>query len=559
MPPVIVIDGGSNNRTVPVTIGQFYMIPIPTISDNDPNYASPVTVTINGEPFDVTTPFDTSSAGTFIVQYMAQPDANNNAPNPLVLTLILETCPPNQEFTGSACVTPQFGPVLSLGGNGINIGELSSPIGIATTRTNIFIVDTFNNRVQVFDINGNYQSQFGSQGSADGQFNTPVGITADNTHLYVVDFRNNRTQIFDHSGNHVKSFGSTGTANGQFQFPHHATTNNTHLFVADSGNDRIQIFDKTGNYAGQFGGAGGGDGQFNVPRGITTNGTHLFVVDTENDRVQIFFVTGNYVSQFGESGNGTGQFQSPRAITSTNTHLYVTDAENDRVQVYDFNGNFVSQFGENGNGTGQFDEPRGIATNNTHIFVTDSRNHRIQIFETSHVLLSESCLDGQIRDRATICYTPVPLVSSGFSTSYVVGDAISGSFTLPADITDEIYSITGLSNIAINTDGMVSGIISCGDIGIQNLTTIATFAVGLRESTHQQTITVTDTTPSSCMALENVLTFGVVGRGDGTFLSPNGITTNYTHIFVADGGNNRIQIFDNNGTYAGKFGSIGEY
>ena len=52
-------------------------------------------------------------------------------------------------------------------------------------------------RVQIFDINGTYISQFGETGAADGQFNEPQRITTNGTHLFVVDTSNNRVQIFD--------------------------------------------------------------------------------------------------------------------------------------------------------------------------------------------------------------------------------------------------------------------------------------------------------------------------------------------------------------------------
>ena len=51
--------------------------------------------------------------------------------------------------------------------------------------------------------------------------------------------------------------------------------------------------------------------------------------------------------------------------------------------------------------------------------------------------------------------------------------------------------------------------------------------------------------------------FGASGTGDGQFSTPRGITTNGTHIFVADTSNNRIQVFEMDGTYAGQFGSLG--
>ncbi|MCE7734444.1 MAG: hypothetical protein GPJ54_06175 [Candidatus Heimdallarchaeota archaeon] len=51
--------------------------------------------------------------------------------------------------------------------------------------------------------------------------------------------------------------------------------------------------------------------------------------------------------------------------------------------------------------------------------------------------------------------------------------------------------------------------------------------------------------------------FGTFGSGDGQFLTPYGITHNETHIFVTDFGNDRVQIFDIAGNFKAKFGSLG--
>ena len=71
---------------------------------------------------------------------MAQPDASNNVPTPLVLTLNLIACPADQIYNGTACVAHVATHVLSFGETGDNSFNL--PAGITTNDTHIFIVDT---------------------------------------------------------------------------------------------------------------------------------------------------------------------------------------------------------------------------------------------------------------------------------------------------------------------------------------------------------------------------------------------------------------------------------
>jgi DNA-binding beta-propeller fold protein YncE len=59
------------------------------------------------------------------------------------------------------------------------------------------VVDSNNNRVEVFDSSGNYLSQFGSYGLAPGYFNDPTFITVDGAgYIYVSDTGNNRVEKF---------------------------------------------------------------------------------------------------------------------------------------------------------------------------------------------------------------------------------------------------------------------------------------------------------------------------------------------------------------------------
>ncbi|MHA2033066.1 MAG: hypothetical protein ACXAD7_05235 [Candidatus Kariarchaeaceae archaeon] len=51
--------------------------------------------------------------------------------------------------------------------------------------------------------------------------------------------------------------------------------------------------------------------------------------------------------------------------------------------------------------------------------------------------------------------------------------------------------------------------------------------------------------------------FGTNGSGPGEFYYPRYITSNATHMFVSDGDNHRVQIFDLDGNYMSEFGELG--
>src|SRR5690349_17041858 len=76
-------------------------------------------------------------------------------------------------------------------------GQLNNPRGIVLDdKGNLYVVDSGNNRIQEFDINGKFIRTWGSFGSGEGQFNHPIGITVDYArgYVYVTDTGNSRVE-----------------------------------------------------------------------------------------------------------------------------------------------------------------------------------------------------------------------------------------------------------------------------------------------------------------------------------------------------------------------------
>ena len=88
--------------------------------------------------------------------------------------------------------------------------------------------------------------QFGANaGAGPGQFRGATDLAVDNRNgdIYVVDSGNNRVQRFDRDGRFISEFGSAGRGNGQFDRPYGiAIDKDGYIFIADTGNKRIQKF-----------------------------------------------------------------------------------------------------------------------------------------------------------------------------------------------------------------------------------------------------------------------------------------------------------------------------
>jgi len=254
--------------------------------------------------------------------------------------------------------------IRTFGSAGAGLGQFfaDAAFGIDVTPSGvIYVADRLNFRIQVFDSSGNNPFAFGSAGAGDGQFGAvgPFGVAYDTVrgNVIISDPSNNRIQIFNSQGTYLSQF-PTGA------FPVRVATDGSYIYVAMAfvGLDRVEVYDFNGNLQFQFGSTGGGPGQFNNPVGIEVAHGRIIVSDL-NHRVQVFDTSGNFLFQFGSAGAGPGQFLNPWAVAvDSSGNIYVADnVGNNRIQIFDSSGNYISEFGSTGTGNGQFNLPGGVA------------------------------------------------------------------------------------------------------------------------------------------------------------------------------------------------------
>jgi DNA-binding beta-propeller fold protein YncE len=277
-------------------------------------------------------------------------------------------------------------------------GQFHQPGDVAVNSLNgyVYVADSFNNRIQVFDSDGNYISEWGAAGIENGQFNHPNNIAISPWgDIYVTDTGNNRIQKFDSNGTFISRWGAAGTEVSQFNLPGDITFDPTEksVFVTDTGNNRIQKFDSNGTFVSMWGSLGTEDAQLNRPIGISFDELNrvVYVADTNNDRIQKFDSNGTFVSKWGTTGNSGGELRRPTSIVVdiANNVIYVSDTNNHRIQKFDSNG--ISSWGSQGIGDGQFNRPVGIefVSPNT-VYIVDQENNNIQTFASSNKPTSSS-------------------------------------------------------------------------------------------------------------------------------------------------------------------------
>ena len=99
------------------------------------------------------------------------------------------------------------------------VGDFSRPAGAAVdAEGNLYVADSWNNRIQIFDADGNFISMFGKAGDGPGYFARPKGVAIDgDEHVWVADGMQDRIQVFTKEGQLLISLGGHGLLPGQFQ------------------------------------------------------------------------------------------------------------------------------------------------------------------------------------------------------------------------------------------------------------------------------------------------------------------------------------------------------
>ena len=120
---------------------------------------------------------------------------------------------------------------------------------------------------------------------------------------------------------------------------------------------------------------------------IAPGGT-IYVVNRSYDyrpdgvRVTMLTVNEDYLGEFSKFGEGDGELFWPTSIAlDSNQNVYVTDDWLNRVSVFDKDGEFLSKWGVRGSGDGQLNKPSGIKFDKEdNMYLVDSASNRVQKF-----------------------------------------------------------------------------------------------------------------------------------------------------------------------------------
>jgi len=176
---------------------------------------------------------------------------------------------------------------------------LIDPVGIAidTENRQLYVVDTQADQVVVYDADTlKEKRRIGTGGkkhelTTPGNFSLPsfVALDSDNN-VYVTDTMNYRVEMFDADGTYIGQIGKHCDGPGCFAHPKGiAVDSDGHIWVADPMIDLLQAFNRDGQLLGMVGGHGKQLGQFSSLDGVYIDkNNRIFTSEQYPGRVQEF-------------------------------------------------------------------------------------------------------------------------------------------------------------------------------------------------------------------------------------------------------------------------------
>ena len=117
----------------------------------------------------------------------------------------------------------------------------------------ILFLDGEKSRVVGYSFKRRFESSWGEFGTDAGKLNHPRDLAVSRGEVFIADTQNHKVEVFDEKGRALRRFGGKGDTPGRFLHPHAITVDpRGKITVADNGGGRIQFFTAFGHFLGQM-------------------------------------------------------------------------------------------------------------------------------------------------------------------------------------------------------------------------------------------------------------------------------------------------------------------
>ncbi len=491
--------------------------------------------------------------------------------------------------------------------------SFKAPQGVAVDESgNLYIADTFNNRVRKVDGTTGIVTTYAGNGSfafagdtgpaEEASLRQPEDVAVDRRgDVYIADTSNHRIRkvlggpgiIITVVGDGESRYsGDSGAAFRASLFQPRSITfdSKDNLFIADTNNHRIRsasiIFDQNivweaGDGFARFGGDTRSpfEASLSSPSGVVVNAAgDIFISDTGNGRVRkiarenrlIDTIAGNGESTYsGDTGNAQDAtiFHPHDVVVDTAGNIYFSDTENHRVRrvnagtgvIETVVGNGIPGFsGDGGKGIhAQLQWPEGLALDsNGHLYIADRLNHRVRRLDAGTDIMRTVAGDG------SSTYNGDNILAINASLSSPMGLAI--------DSADNLYIADNLNHrirMVSSGDSLISPVAGLGVPGFagdQHQANRASLQAPQGVAVDRDgNIYVADTGNARIRRIDGVTQniFTIAGNGQLGFSGDGGpaisaslsvprrvVVDTDGNLYISDDGHSRIRVVKPNGT-----------
>jgi DNA-binding beta-propeller fold protein YncE len=272
-------------------------------------------------------------------------------------------------------------------------GGFNNPTAVSVStfpgsRGDVYVADTFNQRIQEFSTTGTVLNYWGSrlpQLNAPYAFDYPRGVAVDPAtgDVWVNDTRSGYIKEYTANGTFIAEYGGPG----DFDYAVGIYVANGKVLADDSDHDQLQALSTTtGAELPGFPvtcGTGVGYGDNGGCTGVTTDAAgNIYAAAEEENLVEVYNPSGKLIGTIKSSANLSG----PYDVAVVGTTLFVTDANSNRVTEFNISlptsATLLGTWGTTGSGKGAFSSPRGISADASgNIYIVDYGNSRVEEFK----------------------------------------------------------------------------------------------------------------------------------------------------------------------------------
>ena len=269
-------------------------------------------------------------------------------------------------------------PILKLYNKGSSLEEFNIPLGICidNLRNEIYVCDSMNERICIFDLNCRFSRIFNMS-----PIRYPRGVHVTLDSVYIANDYLHTVAKYDLNGKFLFQKGKCGRGKEEFKVPINLKGHNDLIYVCEMDNNRIQVLDPELNFHSMI-----THSDMLAPTDIhiseefiyvLTRGSTYLVYYTYHGKITLFSLGGEYVREIMLSGQNSPIQEAFFFTLDEQNNFLISDKIGECVKVFSFEGNFEQNIGE-----GHLHYPRGIVAipNSKIVLVCENEQGCLQMY-----------------------------------------------------------------------------------------------------------------------------------------------------------------------------------